>query len=88
MGIRTIRHPRRHRDRYSGALAYGTDLANPENPKSGLKLLGTLLPYSHEGHAQKHVPNLVAVLGVYAGFALALGLLLSPFIGFLVRLLR
>ena len=62
MGLRAIRHPRRCRDRYSRAFAFGTDLIHPRKP---VEMRDTL---------QKHLPNLVAVLGTYACFAFALGL--------------
>jgi hypothetical protein len=61
MGLRAIGYPRRCRDRYSRAFAFGTDLTDPGK----LEMRDTL---------QKHLPNLVAVLGTYACFAFALGL--------------
>ena len=55
MGIRTIRHPRRHRDRYSGALAHGTNLATPKNPPRGrAETFGRVATlFGHAGHASK-----------------------------------
>lgn len=50
MGLRTVRYPGRYSDRYSRALAHGTDLA--ENTKTA-EGSGELNLLSHAGHPSK-----------------------------------